>query len=485
MTLLVSWLWQGVAVAALATLLVRAVSPWAAARRHQLWWLTLLLVLVLPLSGLAQWNASRSTGDTAPGLVAATPAQAAGVPAALLLQSPPVAILALVAGAWVLFVLAGLVRLALGWAMLQRVVASSESLGARERQLATWTRLRTMGRRPALRVSACMRGACAIGLRRPTIVISSDVARSLSDAQLEHVVLHELAHIQRYDDWSTLAQRVVLTFAGFHPAVRWIARKIDLEMESACDECVVVQTGDPREYARSLLDVAQLSAGRSPLRPLIAPGSSTHLSALRARISRLAGSDRRATRVPAGVMSAACMVALVAAAAMASTTPALVAFEDAVFAALPAVASPLRTVGVGVPGPLLPSLTATAGNTASPAQTPVRSARSVSTTDPDERLAPAPEVPFTDAEPSGSGPVAQSEAVGAAEETAVTAEPEPLSARAIAPEWHAQRGRANVDTTPDRSIGAMAQKSAAGITRAAQSTAGAFTRVGQAVASVF
>ena len=44
---------------------------------------------------------------------------------------------------------------------------------------------------------------------KPAIVIPLWVMRDLSAAELNQVVLHELAHLRRYDDWTNLAQQVV------------------------------------------------------------------------------------------------------------------------------------------------------------------------------------------------------------------------------------------------------------------------------------
>jgi hypothetical protein len=83
-----------------------------------------------------------------------------------------------------------------GWVAVQRLVAGARPLGPRENRLTTWNRLRTIGRRPVLRVSRDVRGACAVGLRRPSVLVSESLAASLDDERLEHVVLHELAHLE-------------------------------------------------------------------------------------------------------------------------------------------------------------------------------------------------------------------------------------------------------------------------------------------------
>src|SRR5439155_19981806 len=46
---------------------------------------------------------------------------------------------------------------------------------------------------------------------------------------------------------------------ALHPVLRWIARRIDLEREIACDDLVVAATGQPRSYATCLTRVVELS----------------------------------------------------------------------------------------------------------------------------------------------------------------------------------------------------------------------------------
>ena len=81
----------------------------------------------------------------------------------------------------------------------------------------------------------------------------------LSDESLDEIVMHEQAHLDRYDDWSKLLVAVVGSLAGLHPAVRFLARRLDVDREAACDDRVVSRTGATRRYASSLLAVAAAS----------------------------------------------------------------------------------------------------------------------------------------------------------------------------------------------------------------------------------
>jgi hypothetical protein len=71
-------------------------------------------------------------------------------------------------------------------------------------------------------------------------------------------MLHELAHIRRWDDWTKLAQRLAEAVFFFHPAVLWIARQMNLEREIACDAVVISVTSQHRSYATCLTRLAEL-----------------------------------------------------------------------------------------------------------------------------------------------------------------------------------------------------------------------------------
>jgi BlaR1 peptidase M56 len=93
------------------------------------------------------------------------------------------------------------------------------------------------------------------GFWRPVIAVSP-AALSRNDEDLDRIVVHEHAHVQRRDDWAVLLQHVIRSAVGFHPAVWWIDRQISSERESACDDQVVARMGGVKEYAACLVNLA-------------------------------------------------------------------------------------------------------------------------------------------------------------------------------------------------------------------------------------
>src|SRR5258707_5357457 len=91
------------------------------------------------------------------------------------------------------------------------------------------------------------------------------VLQELSAEELKVVLLHEFAHLRRFDDWTNLLQKLVRTIFFFHPAVWWIERKLSLEREMACDEVVLAETENAQAYAECLVSLAEKSFVRSGL----------------------------------------------------------------------------------------------------------------------------------------------------------------------------------------------------------------------------
>jgi len=114
-------------------------------------------------------------------------------------------------------------------------------------------------RRVVLCTSEQMRVPTALGLLKPAIVLPRWVINELPASEVNQILLHELAHLRRWDDWTNLFQQAIKAVFFFHPAVWWIERKVALEREMACDDAVVAETASPRAYAECLAHLAERS----------------------------------------------------------------------------------------------------------------------------------------------------------------------------------------------------------------------------------
>lgn len=275
MDILLNWLWQGWALTMMAWATLKLCRRLSATTRHQVWWTTLILLLVLPAFPLL------SVLIPSPDLASSENSSTFAVALPPLPRWP----LQTFFVGWALWIAVMLCR---GISSFRRMRELKRACTAfppqREARLGQWMSVRTTGRHVRLVVSDDVRCAAAVGFRSPVIAVAPVVLRELDDAELDRILVHEWAHIQRRDDIARLAQMFVTTLVGFNPAVWWIGRRLDLEREVACDDLVIEMTGNRTAYAKSLMKLAGM-----PGRPLDLALVSAALAtpALTTRIVRL------------------------------------------------------------------------------------------------------------------------------------------------------------------------------------------------------
>lgn len=104
----------------------------------------------------------------------------------------------------------------------------------------------------------------AFGIRQPSILIPS-IADTWSDDRRRAVLLHEMAHVARRDCLTQLLAAVAAAVYWPHPGVWWLARRVRVERELACDDRVLSIGTGARAYAEHLLELAYaLGGSRAP-----------------------------------------------------------------------------------------------------------------------------------------------------------------------------------------------------------------------------
>ena len=100
-------------------------------------------------------------------------------------------------------------------------------------------------------VAVCDRIAAPvlIGIVRPMILLPPAALTGYSPEEIEMVLLHELAHVRRWDNLVNLVQRIIESVLFFHPAVWLISAWARREREACCDALVVARTDHPHAYA--------------------------------------------------------------------------------------------------------------------------------------------------------------------------------------------------------------------------------------------
>ncbi len=128
-----------------------------------------------------------------------------------------------------------------------------------------------------------------LGFAHPAVLLPSEMDKETTDGEVEHVLRHELAHVDRWDDWGNLAQQLIEGALHFHPAIWWISRQLSLEREIACDDHAIEAGGSPRAYALTLANVA---IRMNQCRHSLAPGVSNNNSQLQQRITMILNAQR-------------------------------------------------------------------------------------------------------------------------------------------------------------------------------------------------
>ncbi len=279
MDIFLNWLWQGTALALATALVLRVSRGLSATLKCHLLWLALLLILILPLALMPGLTSDPVSGVSS----AAAPGDEPGPPIAIgPVSSRVVLTLAALAVLWSVLLTSQASMALVGLHRLKRRCRPFP--GAREAALAHWNEVKAHGRRARLVISDNVSSAAVLGIWSPVIAVGPSLLARLSDGDLDRVVIHEWAHVQRRDDVTNLLQVVTRALVGWHPGVWWIDRQLHMEREAACDERAIRLTGSPRDYAACLARLAELRG--SPSAALLAPGAA-HASHLTGRIERV------------------------------------------------------------------------------------------------------------------------------------------------------------------------------------------------------
>lgn len=230
--------------------------------------------------------------------------------------------------AWAAIALTGLARVGLATVQVRTLRAESapvdiQTLPAELRALMEEVQ---RSRPVEVMVSQKLEVPTAIGFRKPAIILPAWLLESTAPEELKYIVLHELAHLRRRDDWTNLAQKVLKALLFFLPSVWWIERRLTLDREMACDDAVLAHSGTPRGYAACLARVAERSFLRRQL--ALAQAAVGRMRQLTVRVAMILDPNRpRATHLWKPAIPVVIVVAGLCA-LPASFAPSLVSFAD-------------------------------------------------------------------------------------------------------------------------------------------------------------
>jgi Zn-dependent protease with chaperone function len=301
----VSGFWQGVVLAAAVGICLRLVPKTTAAIRFALWTVVFAILVALPLL--------HAYGFRAGGEMAGHGA---------IVQVDPRWSFA-VAALWLVASLVRAVKLAVGAVQLRRVCKRATPV---ETGHGCEAALALAGSRGVtLCTSADVDRPSVIGFFSPRILIPREVFERVTAVELEQIVLHEVGHLRRHDDWINLLQKISLVLVPLNPALLWIERRLCFERELACDDDVLRMTRAPKAYATCLTSLAEQRLGRRAA--ALSLGAWERRSELARRVHRILSWTEGMSRTRAYAVMSVVTLGLVGGVAGLSRCPQFVSFS--------------------------------------------------------------------------------------------------------------------------------------------------------------
>ena len=263
---LVGAVWQGAVLAIFVSLCIKCFPRLSAASRSVVW-LNVFLVLVL-LHIVPYFGGQKGVGHSAHS-------------SPILLRS---GFAVAIAAAWVALSLFRSMQLIVSAYRLQQLVRRAIPLVPQEPLRASLNG-ENGSRGAQLCTSMEVERPSVIGFVRPRILLPPALFERLSAIELQQVVLHEMEHLRRGDDWSNLLQKIGLALFPLNPVLYWTEGRLCAERELACDDRVLQSSCTRKAYAMCLTRLAEDSVLRRKL--TLALGAWERRSELVSRVQRL------------------------------------------------------------------------------------------------------------------------------------------------------------------------------------------------------
>ncbi len=123
----------------------------------------------------------------------------------------------------------------------------------------------------SLYVSSDLSSPMTCGVFSPKIILPKDTLSNLSFKNLEHIFMHELIHIKKYDVFFSNLGIIICIIHWFNPLV-WIGfLKSKKDCELACDEEVLKYLTDDEyiQYGLTLIEIMKFASQQNTLNPII------------------------------------------------------------------------------------------------------------------------------------------------------------------------------------------------------------------------
>jgi beta-lactamase regulating signal transducer with metallopeptidase domain len=325
---LIASVWQGLCLTALAWISLKLAPGLRASTRFILWSIVFVLIALLPFffltSALLIPHPISESGESSAGF-----SLHLGNAWAYALQ-----------GLWLLASLFSVAKLVWSGLQMRTLLRNSVPVAALNEEIQTL--LERPGKRPVeLRLSEEVDAPSAVGFFRPTVVVPASLWSELSTGELKQIVQHEVAHLDRGDDWTNLFQKLLRALFPLNPALIWAERHLCVERELACDDAVLDAAGNARAYATCLTNLAEKRMVRRVAS--LAPGMWRRQSELTGRVQNILHRRRVLRPIVSGTLIAGTLLASLSSVFFLQRCPDIIKFASN---EVVAAAAPVPTIPV-------------------------------------------------------------------------------------------------------------------------------------------
>lgn len=146
-----------------------------------------------------------------------------------------------------------------------------------------------IGQEVELRESVQVAVPVVIGFLKPVVLVPLGMLANLPAAQVEAILLHELAHIRRRDYLINLVQVFCENVFFFNPAVWWISKLIREEREHCCDDLAISVMQNKTSFIHALVSFQEYNQSR----PVFEMAFSKKRNHLLDRIKRIVNNNNK------------------------------------------------------------------------------------------------------------------------------------------------------------------------------------------------
>lgn len=174
--------------------------------------------------------------------------------------SRPFPVRAVLAGLWLVGTVFMFIRLLIGWFRLRRFYLMADSVSNDRRIEDMYSK--------KLRILLASQIDCPVcfGILRPVIMLPQEMYVNAAPEEIQMVLNHELAHIERRDCLTNLFQRIIEAAFFFHPLVWYASFQLTQQREQICDNYVIEKGARIMDYTKLLSRIAETRLEKIRLR---------------------------------------------------------------------------------------------------------------------------------------------------------------------------------------------------------------------------